>query len=49
MDHLNMQAEVTYTIKGDKSAFIIMTAIGESKIVFVPYAHHNGHVQTSIK
>ena len=44
-----MQAEVTYAIKGDKSNFIIMTAVGESKIIFVPYAHENGDVQTCIK
>ena len=32
-----MAAEVTYAIKGDKANFIILTAVGESKIAFVPY------------
>ena len=44
-----MAAEVTYAIKGDKANFIILTAVGESKIAFVPYGHTDGQVHTTIK
>ncbi|KAK7105729.1 uncharacterized protein [Littorina saxatilis] len=46
--HLDMQGAVTYAIKGDKSNFIIWTAVGESKVVFTPYSYKQGNVQTSI-
>ena len=44
-----MAAEVTYAIKGDKANFIILTAVGESKIAFVPYGQTDGQVHTTIK
>lgn len=48
-EHLHMDAEVTYAIKGDKANFIILTAVGESKITVVPYGYKDGQVQTTIK
>ncbi|KAK7112847.1 hypothetical protein V1264_012232 [Littorina saxatilis] len=39
---------VTYAIKGDKSNFIIMTAIGESKIHFMPFGRREESVLTSV-
>jgi hypothetical protein len=47
--HLDYQGQVTYAIKGDKSGFIILTAMGESKIVLTPYTQDGGNIQTSIK
>ncbi|KAL8591030.1 hypothetical protein ACOMHN_002575 [Nucella lapillus] len=48
-DHLNLQAEMKYGIKGNNQEFIIDSAIGQSKIILTPYARIDGTIQTSIK
>lgn len=47
-EHLSYRSEVTYSIQGDVKGFVILTAVGESKITFVPYGLQDGSVQTSI-
>nr|KAG5700754.1 hypothetical protein BaRGS_034957 [Batillaria attramentaria] len=46
---LSMTGEFTYTIKGNKKKFLMLTAVGESKIVFKPYDKDDVIIQTSIK
>ncbi|KAL8567618.1 hypothetical protein ACOMHN_054431 [Nucella lapillus] len=48
VNHLNIQGNSDYAIKGNKRAFLVMSAGSQSKIVFLPYGPSDGSVQTSI-